>query len=233
MIEYFFQSGGWSLITDCIQSFIICLTKSYSIQPCRLSPTFAFRTIRWGTQILAGNRINSLVSGVETCLKVLTIILLENKIIFQSRDYNALSMSVMAFVTMLYPLEYMFPVIPLLPTCMNCAEQVSGIQIFLYLNTSLNFSFYWHQLPMLSVFQPVFWCSRRTSGVFFVVINLWNYLLAFLCRLPDDVYLIDLDSNKLLAPQEIPPLPEPEGTILKNHLKQVRAWLMIYVMKFR
>lgn len=57
--------------------------------------------------------------GVETCLKVLTLILLENKVLFQSRDYNALSMSVMAFVTMLYPLEYMFPVIPLLPTCMR------------------------------------------------------------------------------------------------------------------
>lgn len=33
-------------------------------------------------------------------------------------------MSVMAFVAMIYPLEYMFPVIPLLPTCMASAEQV-------------------------------------------------------------------------------------------------------------
>jgi len=46
------------------------------------------------------------------------------QIVLQSRDYNALSMSVMAFVAMLYPLEYMFPVIPLLPTCMSSAEQV-------------------------------------------------------------------------------------------------------------
>ncbi|CAG9838073.1 unnamed protein product [Diabrotica balteata] len=38
--------------------------------------------------------------------------------------------------------------------------------------------------------------------------------------LPDDVWLVDLDSNKLISPSEIPPLPEPEGTILKNHLKQ-------------
>lgn len=44
---------------------------------------------------------------------------------------------------------------------------------------------------------------------------------AIFSRLPDDVFMIDLDSNKLIAPQEIPPLPEPEGTILKNHLKQV------------
>lgn len=63
--------------------------------------------------------------GVNTCLKVMTCILLEHKLVLQSRDYNALSMSVMAFVTMIYPLEYMFPVIPLLPTCMNSAEQVS------------------------------------------------------------------------------------------------------------
>ncbi len=47
-----------------------------------------------------------------------------SQVILQSRDYNALSMSVMAFVAMIYPLEYMFPVIPLLPTCMASAEQV-------------------------------------------------------------------------------------------------------------
>lgn len=64
------------------------------------------------------------VVGVDTCLKILTLILLENKVLFQSRDYNALSMSVISFVTMIYPLEYMFPVIPLLPTCMSCAEQL-------------------------------------------------------------------------------------------------------------
>lgn len=44
-------------------------------------------------------------------------------------------------------------------------------------------------------------------------------------RLPDDIWLVDLDSNKLTPPsgcnEEIPALPEPEGTILKNHLKQV------------
>lgn len=55
---------------------------------------------------------------------MLTLILMENKVLFQSRDYNALSMSVLSFVTMIYPLEYMFPVIPLLPTCMSFAEQL-------------------------------------------------------------------------------------------------------------
>lgn len=72
--------------------------------------------------------------GVETCLKVLTCILLEQKLVMQSRDYNALSMSVMAFVTMIYPLEYMFPVIPLLPSCMNSAEQVCHPRLICFLS---------------------------------------------------------------------------------------------------
>ncbi|XP_053682478.1 MAP kinase-activating death domain protein isoform X1 [Sabethes cyaneus] len=43
-------------------------------------------------------------------------------------------------------------------------------------------------------------------------------------RLPDDIWLVDLDSNRLTPAsgdaEQVPPLPEPEGTILKNHLKQ-------------
>ena len=46
------------------------------------------------------------------------------QVVIQSRDYNALTMSVMAITSLLYPLEYMFPVIPLLPTCMSNAEQL-------------------------------------------------------------------------------------------------------------
>jgi len=45
-------------------------------------------------------------------------------------------------------------------------------------------------------------------------------------RVPDDVWLVDLDSGKLswpssCTPEDIPPLPEPEGKTLRNHLKQV------------
>lgn len=40
--------------------------------------------------------------------------------------------------------------------------------------------------------------------------------------------MVDLDSNKLTPARvdaELPMLPEPEGTILKNHLKQVKiSW---------
>lgn len=137
--------------------------------------------------------------GVDTCLKVLTLILMENKLLFISRDYNALSMSVIAFVTMIYPLEYMFPVIPLLPTCMSCAEQL--------------------------LLAP-------TPFVIGIPATFLMYKKNF--QLPDDIWQIDLDSNKLTPPsgsyEEIPALPEPEGTILKNHLKQVR--ISIYLNNF-
>ncbi|KAL4225762.1 hypothetical protein ACF0H5_016451 [Mactra antiquata] len=131
--------------------------------------------------------------GVETCLKVLTAIMLEFKIIMQSRDYNALTMSVMAFVSMLYPLEYMFPVIPLLPTCMSSAEQL--------------------------LLAP-------TPYLIGVPASFFLYKKDF--TFPEDVWLVDLDSNKITSPSgggnnELPPMPEPEGSVLKNHLKQALA----------
>lgn len=42
--------------------------------------------------------------------------------------------------------------------------------------------------------------------------------------LPDDVWLVDLDSNSVIKPpgvEDLPPLPEPEGSHLLYHLKQV------------
>ncbi|XP_071548982.1 MAP kinase-activating death domain protein isoform X5 [Panulirus ornatus] len=129
--------------------------------------------------------------GVESCLKVLTLIILEQKVVLQSRDNNALSMSVLAFVSMIYPLEYMFPVIPLLPTCMSCSEQL------LLAPT-----------PFIIGIPASFLLYKKHFG------------------LPDDVWLIDLDANRITKPSscdEIPSLPEPECTILKNHLKQALA----------
>ncbi|XP_042207479.1 MAP kinase-activating death domain protein-like [Homarus americanus] len=126
--------------------------------------------------------------GVESCLMVLTLIILEQKVVMQSRDNNALSMSVLAFVSMIYPLEYMFPIIPLLPTCMSCSEQL------LLAPT-----------PYIIGIPASFLLYKKHFG------------------LPDDVWLVDLDANKITAPPAgdvIPPLPEPECTILKNHLKQ-------------
>ncbi|XP_059578825.1 MAP kinase-activating death domain protein isoform X7 [Alligator mississippiensis] len=126
--------------------------------------------------------------GVEACLQVLSCILLEHKVVLQSRDYNALSMSVMAFVAMIYPLEYMFPVIPLLPTCMASAEQL--------------------------LLAP-------TPYIIGVPASFFLYKLDF--KMPDDVWLVDLDTNKVIVPTNaelLPILPEPEASELKKHLKQ-------------
>nr|XP_056707347.1 MAP kinase-activating death domain protein isoform X23 [Euleptes europaea] len=126
--------------------------------------------------------------GVDACLQVLSCILLEHKVVLQSRDYNALSMSVMAFVSMIYPLEYMFPVIPLLPTCMASAEQL--------------------------LLAP-------TPYIIGVPASFFLYKLDF--KMPDDVWLVDLDTNKVIAPTNaelLPVLPEPEASELKKHLKQ-------------
>ncbi|CAD6188935.1 unnamed protein product [Caenorhabditis auriculariae] len=62
--------------------------------------------------------------GIDIALRVLTAVMLEFKVVIQSRNYNAVSMCVLSFVAMLYPLEYMFPVIPLLPAYMPSAEQL-------------------------------------------------------------------------------------------------------------
>ncbi|XP_077317219.1 MAP kinase-activating death domain protein isoform X37 [Lithobates pipiens] len=129
--------------------------------------------------------------GVDACLQVLSCILLEHKVVLQSRDYNALSMSVMAFVSMLYPLEYMFPVIPLLPTCMASAEQL--------------------------LLAP-------TPYIIGVPASFFLYKSDF--RMPDDVWLVDLDTNKVVIPTNaefLPILPEPEASELKKHLKQALA----------
>ncbi|XP_050969591.1 MAP kinase-activating death domain protein isoform X27 [Labeo rohita] len=129
--------------------------------------------------------------GVDACLQVLACILLEHKVVLQSRDYNALSMSVMAFVAMIYPLEYMFPVIPLLPTCMASAEQL--------------------------LLAP-------TPYVIGVPASFFLYKSDF--KMPDDVWLVDLDCNKVIVPTNaelLPPLPEPEASELKKHLKQALA----------
>ncbi|KAA8595763.1 hypothetical protein FQN60_011054 [Etheostoma spectabile] len=132
--------------------------------------------------------------GVDACLQVLSCVLLEHKVILQSRDYNALSMSVMAFVAMIYPLEYMFPVIPLLPTCMASAEQL--------------------------LLAP-------TPYIIGVPASFFLYKAGF--KMPDDLWLVDLDSSKVIAPTNaeiLPPLPEPEAGELKKHLKQVLQCLV-------
>lgn len=153
-------------------------------------------------------------------------------------------MSVMAFVAMIYPLEYMFPVIPLLPTCMASAEQVINApplqKLFVlavhFCVTGICF------LPQLLL--------APTPYIIGVPASFFLYKAEF--KIPDDVWLVDLDSSKVttskysfflllfldvtvpisiilfslqvIAPTNaeiLPPLPEPEAMELKKHLKQV------------
>ena len=52
------------------------------------------------------------------------MILLERKVVVQSHDYSALSFTILSLTRLLYPLEYVFPVIPLLPPSMKGSEQL-------------------------------------------------------------------------------------------------------------
>uniref|UniRef100_A0A915K3N1 MAP kinase-activating death domain protein n=1 Tax=Romanomermis culicivorax TaxID=13658 RepID=A0A915K3N1_ROMCU len=62
--------------------------------------------------------------NIDSVIKVLTCIMLEYKVVLQSRDFNAVSMCVLSLVSLLYPLEYLFPVIPLLPNYLPGAENL-------------------------------------------------------------------------------------------------------------
>ncbi|XP_031564947.1 MAP kinase-activating death domain protein-like isoform X2 [Actinia tenebrosa] len=126
--------------------------------------------------------------GVETCLKVLTCILLEQKVVIQSRDYNALTMTVLALTALVYPLQYMFPIIPLLPSCMNNAEQL---------------------------------LMAPTPYVIGVPASFFRYKCNGFVA-PNDIWIVDLDSNKLTVPlsaDELPDLPEDVGPMLVKQLK--------------
>lgn len=49
-------------------------------------------------------------------------------------------------------------------------------------------------------------------------------------KLPDDVWLVDLDTNKIIKQpgvEDLPVLPEPEGTTLRNHFRQVLSSMSI------
>ena len=130
--------------------------------------------------------------GVELTLQVVTLVLLERKVILHSRDLNALSISILSLTSLIYPLQYMFPIIPILPTSMPGSEQL------LLAPT-----------PYIIGLPASFLKHNKLKVI------------------PDDVWMVDLDAATIKPPansssdQTIPPLPQPEGDILKSHLKQV------------
>merc|ERR1711923_74030 len=54
---------------------------------------------------------------------IITIIII-TKVIIHSRDLNSPSLSILSLTNLLYPLQYMFPMIPILPTSMPGSEQL-------------------------------------------------------------------------------------------------------------
>ncbi|CAH8582626.1 unnamed protein product [Schistosoma rodhaini] len=64
------------------------------------------------------------IMGIRKTFRLIMCLLLEQKVVLQSSDYNKLSLTILSLVALLYPLQYMFPVIPLLPACMPDAEQL-------------------------------------------------------------------------------------------------------------
>uniref|UniRef100_A0A915EZQ0 MAP kinase-activating death domain protein n=1 Tax=Echinococcus canadensis TaxID=519352 RepID=A0A915EZQ0_9CEST len=62
--------------------------------------------------------------GVEKFLKVFFALLLEQKVVLESSHHDRLTTCVMAFTALCYPLQYLFAVIPLLPSSLKGAEQL-------------------------------------------------------------------------------------------------------------
>ncbi|XP_003368316.1 MAP kinase-activating death domain protein, partial [Trichinella spiralis] len=133
--------------------------------------------------------------GSENAMTVLLCIMLENKVLFQSRDYNAVSLCVLAAISLLYPMEYLFPVIPLLPPCLTGAEQVQNYYNILLLAPT----------PFVIGIPASFFEMRQFSV------------------LPTDIVFVDLDSSKVTIPKcvTIPVVPEPDRRTLLAHFNQV------------
>ena len=118
----------------------------------------------------------------------------ERKVIIHSRDLNALSLSILSLTHLMYPLQYMFPLIPILPTSMPGSEQL------LLAPT-----------PFLIGLPSSFLKTNKLPNV---PDDVWMVDL--------DSSLIKPPSNPN-CDVHIPSLPTPEGATLKNQLKQVRS----------
>lgn len=139
--------------------------------------------------------------GVETCLTVITLILLEKKIVIQSRDYSALTISILSLTQLLYPLEYMFPIIPLLPISMSGSEQL------LLAPT-----------PYIIGLPTSFLACKRNMKL---PDEIWLVDL-------DAATIVPPNGTSIC---DIPTFPEPEAKALKTHLKQALASMSIQPIK--
>ncbi|XP_011405011.1 PREDICTED: MAP kinase-activating death domain protein-like [Amphimedon queenslandica] len=61
---------------------------------------------------------------IHLVIEIYKLLLLEHKVIIHSQDYAFASRCVITILSLLYPLQYLFPVIPLLPTSLPSAENL-------------------------------------------------------------------------------------------------------------
>jgi hypothetical protein len=142
----------------------------------------------------------------------------------KSQDYSALTFCIMAFTRLIYPLEYVFPVIPLLPSCMASSEQVFLLQYLKNENYSIRYPekiLSNDQLNVIPFLQLLLAPTPFIIGISSEFTTQKN-----LKRLPSDIWEIEIDSAIINPPPgttvaELPSFPEPEGKILRYHLKQV------------
>uniref|UniRef100_A0A8C9LDK6 MAP kinase-activating death domain protein n=1 Tax=Pavo cristatus TaxID=9049 RepID=A0A8C9LDK6_PAVCR len=98
--------------------------------------------------------------------------------------------------------------------CRLCCEHTIAVE---YGDIKCRTCPYYH----VSVFQLLL---APTPYIIGVPASFFLYKLDF--KMPDDVWLIDLDTNKVIVPtnaESLPALPEPEASELKKHLKQALA----------
>ena len=126
-------------------------------------------------------------------LQVISLILLECKVVLQSRDINSLSLSVLALTHLIYPLQYMFPVIPILPTSMPGSEQLLLAPTPYIIGLPASF--------------------LKHNKINIIPDDVWMVDL--------DAATIKPPTNPS-TDQTIPLLPQPEGDILRTNLKQVK-----------
>lgn len=72
-------------------------------------------------------------------IEIYKLLLMEQKIILHSRSYEFVSQCVMTIQGLLYPLQYLFPVIPLLPTCLPNAENLLLVPTPYFIGVSSTF----------------------------------------------------------------------------------------------
>ena len=139
-----------------------------------------------------GGSVNWLFTGISNTLKKIDTKSTQFRNYLTWAGIGALSLSIMALTQLLYPLQYMFPMIPILPTSMPGSEQLLLAPTPYLIGLPSSFLKY-NKLPQ-------------------VPDDVWLIDL--------DAAVIKPPSNPN-TDNTIPALPSPDGGLLRSQLKQV------------